>query len=203
MTQRDDVEREAAAPPPTCDDDRERSDASVVKLRDGANVVLRGALPDDMERLRRMFFQLSEETRYFYFFSGVPPTEHWATRFATLGIADGIASYVLVAQASEEVIGLARYDRAPNGHTAEVGILLADTWQSRGLGQQMLRRLAEEARQRGITGFTGRVLGENRRALALGRRAFAGLRVTWASGEFELITCFVSEPSEPGSMGGS
>lgn len=201
MTQGDDADRETAKPPLIRDADPERGDASLVQLRDGANVLLRGAVPDDAPRLIRMFFQLSDETRYFYFFSGVPSTDHWAKRFSALGIADGSASYALVAQVNDELVGIARFDRESNGRTAEVGILLMDGWQSRGLGQRMLSRLAEQARQRAITGFSARVLGENRRALALGRRVFAGLHVTWTSGEFELITCFAPEPDDPGRAG--
>lgn len=201
MTREDEVAKSAATQPVTRTADRGSADESVVLLRDGAQVVLRGAVPDDAAGLSRMFFQLSDETRYFYFFSGVPLTEHWAKRFTALGVADGKASYALVAQVSDNIVGIARYDRDRSGRTAEVGILLADGWQSRGLGQRMLSRLAEEARGRGITGFTGRVLGENRRALALGRRVFTGLNVTWASGEFELMTCFGTEPDDPGRAG--
>lgn len=200
IMRRDNVDRETTAQFLTPDTDCAWADASRVRLRDGACVLLRGAMPEDAPRLSRMFFQLSDETRYFYFFSGVPLTEHWARRFTALGVADGASSYALVAQVSDDIVGIARFDREPNGHTAEVGILLMDGWQSRGLGQHMLRRLAEEARRRAITGFTGRVLGENRRALALGRRVFGGLRVTWASGEFELLTSFAPELDEPDRM---
>lgn len=158
-------------------------------LPDGADVLLRAALPDDAASLCDLFFHLSDDTRYFYYFSGVPATAHWAQRFTRLGVADGTASYALLAQVGERVVGLARFDRTAGTAEAELGILLEDGWQSRGLGQRMIARLAEEALARGITTFIGRVLGENRRALALARRALPGVRITWTSGEFELCAC--------------
>lgn len=175
---------------PVCDE----HSVAPVRLRDGAVVLLRAAtLPGDTERLIRMFFQLSDDTRYYYFFSGVPATDHWAQRFTALGVANGNTSYVLVAQAEDDLVGLARFDRGPDPSTAEVGIILADGWQSRGLGRYMLTRLSEEAYQRGITTLTGRILGENRRALALARRVFSSLRVAWA-GEFEVTASLESTP---------
>ena len=171
--------------------------AAPVRLRDGADVLLRAAVPDDAERLSQMFFRLSDDTRYYYFFSGVPSTPHWAKRFTALGVADGKTSYALVAQVEDGIVGVARFDREPHGDAAEVGILLADGWQSRGLGRHMLIRLREEARRREITTFTGRILGENRRAIALARSVFVSSRVAWA-GEYEVTASL--DPSEEGDV---
>jgi RimJ/RimL family protein N-acetyltransferase len=178
------------------------SHRSLVRLRDGAEVLLREAAPDDAARLSHMFFQLSGDTRFLYFFAGVPPTEHWAQRFITLGASNGHSSYALVAQADTDIVGLARFDCGPDAWTAEVGILLVDVWQSRGLGQRMLSQLSKEARRRGVTTFTGRILGDNRRALALARRVFPRLRVAWA-GEHELTAPLDSMPDDPDDTGGA
>jgi|GEM_PF-6787849 len=69
-------------------------------------------------------------------------------------------------------VGLARFERGADGQSAEIGLLLADAWQSRGLGRFVLNRLTDEARCRAIGVFTGHALWENRRALCLLRRAF-------------------------------
>ncbi|MGH2515140.1 MAG: GNAT family N-acetyltransferase, partial [Ktedonobacterales bacterium] len=157
--------------------------------------------PDDEAGLRDMFFQMSDDTRYYYFFTGVPATAHWAQRFTALGAGDGLTSYVLLAQAEERIVGLARFDRTAGTTEAEIGILLVDGWQSRGLGQRMIARLAGEARERGITTFIGRVLGENRRALALARRTLPGVRIAWTSGEFELRACLEPAPGDTEKAG--
>lgn len=161
--------------------------SALVRLADGAVARLRAAEPEDAARLRQMFYGLGERTRYFYFMAGVPAIEKFAERVAVLGIADGKSAYALVAEVENAVIGVARFDRAPDGMTAEVGILLTDAWQSRGLGRHVLDRLAEEAREWAVCALTAHVLWENTRMLRLARRAFPGVRMDCGWGECELI----------------
>jgi RimJ/RimL family protein N-acetyltransferase len=170
----------------------EEAGGSVVRLDDGATVRLREARSEDGERLRRMFLGLSDQTRYLYFCAGVPANETWADRFATFGIADGRTSYALVAEmgdapdAENGVIGLARFVRSAEDQSAEIGILLADAWQSRGLGGLVLDRLRVEAQRRAVAIFTGSVLWENRRMLRLARRVFPHLKLACAQGACDL-----------------
>src|SRR5215468_193271 len=100
-----------------------------VCLGDGATIRLRSAQERDGEALRRMFFGLSDTTRYLYFCAGVPRDETRAEQVVALGMADGHTSYALVAEANDEVIGVARFAGAEGGRAAEIGILLADSWQ--------------------------------------------------------------------------
>lgn len=164
----------------------ESSSPTLVRLADGATVRLRPAEPADRPRLRQMFFGLGERTRYLYFIAGVPAIEKFAERVAVLGDADGQSAYALVAEVENTVIGVARFDRAADGTTAEVGILLSDAWQSRGLGRHVLDRLAAGARERAVCALTAHVLWENTRMLRLARRAFPQVRLDCSWGECEL-----------------
>ncbi len=170
-------------PASVCDD-------FLVHLADGATVRLRGASRDghDDDALRRLFFTLSDTTRYLYFCAGVPSNEAWAERFVALGHADDRHSHVLVAAVDDELIGFARFSRSAHAdpHTMEVGIILTDAWQRRGLGGQMLCHLAVEARRHAIKAFTAIALSENRRALRMARRTFPAVRIACASGSCEL-----------------
>jgi RimJ/RimL family protein N-acetyltransferase len=167
----------------------ERMDEAVM-LADGAVVRMRDAHCDDWEALRRMYLSLTDRTRYLYFCAGVPANEAWAERFATLGQADGQVSYALVATVDDVVVGLARFDRGADGQSAEIGLLLADEWQSRGLGRIVLNRLTDEARRRAIGVFTGHALWENRRILRLVRSAFPHMDLECSQGDCELIMYF-------------
>ena len=161
-----------------------------VVLADGASVWVREAQCEDWEALRRMYLGLTDRTRYLYFCAGVPANETWAERFATLGQADGQVSYALVATVDDAVVGLARFDRGADGQSAEIGLLLADEWQSRGLGRIVLNRLTDEARHRAIGVFTGHALWENRRILRLVRSAFPHMSLECSQGDCELIMYF-------------
>jgi RimJ/RimL family protein N-acetyltransferase len=159
--------------------------AADVRLRDGALVSLRGAC-SDAERLRELFYTLSDSTRYLYFCTGVPRNEIWAERVAELGNSDGRASYALVVEVAGTLVGVARFDRTPSGSRAEIGLLLTDAWQSRGLGRAVVSRLQAEAKRRGVTGFTATVLGENRRALRMLRSVYPSLTANWSFGQYTL-----------------
>jgi len=164
--------------------------ATEVVLADGAVVRMRDAECDDWEALRRMYLGLTDRTRYLYFCAGVPANDVWAERFAALGQADGQVSYALVATVDDAVVGLARFDRGADGKSAEIGLLLADEWQSRGLGRVVLNRLTDEARRRAIGVFTGHALWENRRILRLVRSAFPHMDLECSQGDCELIMYF-------------
>ncbi len=156
-----------------------------VRLADGAVVTLRDAHAD-APRLREMFYTLSDKTRYLYFCAGVPQNEIWAERVALLGAARGDTQYALVAEVAGAIVGVARFDRAQQGSRAEIGILITDAWQSRGLGRAVVARLRAEATRRALTGFTATVLGDNRRAMRLLNRAFPAMRASWSSGQCTL-----------------
>jgi RimJ/RimL family protein N-acetyltransferase len=161
-----------------------------VVLADGASVRMRDAQGEDWAALRQLYLGLTDRTRYLYFCAGVPANEAWAERFAALGRADGQVSYALVATVDDAVVGLARFDRGADGQSAEIGLLLADAWQSRGLGRVVLNRLTAEARRRAIGVFTGHALWENRRILRLVRSAFPHLDLACSQGDCELIMYF-------------
>lgn len=179
-----------------------------VRLRDGALVALRDATIADVPRLRELFYTLSATTRYLFFCVGAPSNEIWAERVAALGLADGMDAYAMVAEVSGAVVGVARFDRnvrsgGAGSDTAEIGILLTDAWQSRGLGHEVVARLRHAAVRRGFVGFTATVLGENQRALRLLRHAFPGLRASIAYGQYALDLPFHSaSAAEPHPIAG-
>jgi RimJ/RimL family protein N-acetyltransferase len=144
----------------------------------------------DDDAFQRLFYSLSDTTRYLYFCAGIPATALWAERFGALSRTDGERSYVLVAEVGNELVGFARFSQGPHAEpherAADMGVLLTDTWQGRRLGGYMLCRLATEALARGVTTLTAAVLWENRRMLRLARRIFPEVHITYASGTCEL-----------------
>ncbi len=65
-------------------------------------------------------------------------------------------------------VGIARFVRERAGATtAEAAVAVADAWQGRGLGGVLLDRLAERAREVGVTEFNASLLATNRAMLAL------------------------------------
>ncbi len=160
--------------------------ALAVALPDGAVVLLRTPQPGDGERLRRLFYRLSPVTIHRWFFVAAPRLPEWAAALTRLAEVDGVDHAATVAAVGDEVVGIARYDRPAPGPEAEVAILIEDAWQGRGLGRLLIARLGAEAAHRRIAAFTATILGENRRAVALVSRQFAGAEVRFRGGEYRL-----------------
>jgi acetyltransferase len=168
--------------------------AEIVRLANGDKVYLRAAsvFGEDDAAMRRLFFTLSDTTRYLYFCAGIPASATWAERFVSLGHPGSDFSYVLVAEVGHELVGFARFSpkalAAP--HVGDFGIVLTDAWQGRGLGGHMLCRLAAEAQARKVMTFAAVVLWENRRMLRLARRIFPDMHIACSTGSCDLWVDF-------------
>jgi GNAT superfamily N-acetyltransferase len=138
-----------------------------VALRDGAAITIRPIRPDDKDALVRGFERLSPESRYRRFFA---PLDRLSRRdLAYLTEVDHHDHEALIAHSvAGEPLGVARYVRLADREQAEVAVVVIDEWHGRGVGTELLMRLADRARAEDVRIFTATVLTENADALALG-----------------------------------
>src|ERR671917_985489 len=102
-------------------------------------VATRPTRPDDRARFYRLWPRLSPETVYRRFHAPVHRLPDETVR--RLVTVDHDLREAIVAVVGGEVIGVARYDRAPEDpSTAEVAVLVEDAWQGAGVGRQLLAR---------------------------------------------------------------
>jgi acetyltransferase len=76
----------------------------------------------------------------------------------------------LVCLAGDEFVAVGRYAPNPDGRTAEFALAVADAWQGKGLGRELLRRLCAAAKAAGYEALYGHVLHANRDMLDLAAR---------------------------------
>jgi L-amino acid N-acyltransferase YncA len=127
---------------------------------------IRSACAADAGALGDFFAGLSPQTRYLRFFAPVTPGPALLRRMSG---ADGRA-HAVVAVREGVIIGHAMAaDQAgpPGVRTADVGVVVADAWQGRGVGSALLRALITGAQARGVTSLTMDVLPGNGRMLAM------------------------------------
>jgi acetyltransferase len=139
-------------------------------LRDGVVVMVRAIRDEDLHRLQAFHLGLSSRTLYLRFghlLAGFPDE-----LAAWLTCVDGDRRMAFVAtdtaheraSAHQTIIAVARYEHV-RPQVAELAEVVADRWQGRGLGPQLLYRLAVYARCRGYTTLIGYVRSTNERAL--------------------------------------
>ncbi len=135
-------------------------------LRDGTQVVIRLARPEDAEGVAQMHERCSEATRYQRYFT--PVTEWREDQLRR--VAGGHRGATLVAvNWRGDIVGLGNVfpDRPGETQTAEIAVIVEDTWQRRGLGGRLLRHLVGLARRQGFHDVVALVLASNTGMTAL------------------------------------
>ena len=146
------------------------------KLADGTSVLLRPIRPEDAQMEQAFVQRLSEDSRYFRFMNTVRElSPAMLARFTQIDYDREMAFVAVRDESGREVeIAVARYATNPDGQTCEFAIVVADSWQCKGLGRRMLELLIEVARARGLRAMVGHVLAGNQAMLALcGRLGFS------------------------------
>src|ERR1700730_7970723 len=125
-------------------------------ISDRATAAIRPVDPAQQAALSDFFAALSVETRYRRFFAPVRPTVD-----AIVAVADGvIVGHAMAADLPERICPDA-------SRVTDVGVVVADAWQRRGVGAALMRALIARAQARGVTALAMDVLPGNRRVLAM------------------------------------
>ncbi len=136
-----------------------------------AAAVLRPARDGDQAALAAFLAGLSPRSRYLRFFTGAPSVTPAALRRMTgTGGCGADRADALVAVRDGFIAGhaMATDLRGPSGAVVtEVGVVVADDQQRRGIGSALMLALAGRAQARGATGLTMEVLAENYAMLGL------------------------------------
>ena len=127
---------------------------------------IRQACYSDHAAIRDFVGGLSLRARYLRFFTGAVATSPVVLRILAGG-GDHIDAIVAVENGT--IIGHAMASDAtgPGGTVTEIGVVVTDACQGRGIGAALVRALTARAQGRGITAFTMEVLAENRQVLAM------------------------------------
>jgi len=128
-------------------------------------MLVRPIAPDDRDELAAGFERLSPESRYRRFFGAMPRLSSRDLDRLTQVDHHDHEALVAVEEASGRGVAVARFVRTQPDE-AEPAVVVADDWQRRGLGGQLLCLLAERAREEGIARFRAHVLAQNSAAIA-------------------------------------
>jgi RimJ/RimL family protein N-acetyltransferase len=138
-----------------------------IRLLDGRRAQVRPIGPADRNAFLAFHAGLSDESRYFrYFTARRKLPEHEVRHFTEVDQHDHAGIVTLVDGA---IVGHALYDRLADPDEAEVALEVADAFQGHGVGTAMLAELAGTAARAGIRRFVAHVLPNNHRMLQVFR----------------------------------
>jgi GNAT superfamily N-acetyltransferase len=141
-----------------------------VEARDRTPMLIRPILPEDADRLRAGFEELSEESRYRRFMAPVAELSDEQVRHLTrIDYRDHMAWVALdPTRPGQPGLGVARYVRVADEPTvAEAAVTVVDSHHGKGIGTILLAILALAARENGIGTFRAFVLEENVQVLEI------------------------------------
>jgi GNAT superfamily N-acetyltransferase len=136
---------------------------------------IRPASHADRDALRAFLAGLSPRTSYLRFFMGGSPSGPSMLAVLT-GSRPGTDAVVAVR--GDVIVGHAMAVCAPGpggALAADIGVVVADAWQGRGVGSALLRAVAALARARGATTLLMDVLAENHLVLGMIRGHWPGV----------------------------
>ncbi|MFO7594622.1 MAG: bifunctional acetate--CoA ligase family protein/GNAT family N-acetyltransferase [Pseudomonadota bacterium] len=140
-----------------------------LQLADGTNITIRPIRPEDAEIEQSFVRRLSPQSKYFRFMQTLTElTPEMLVRFTQLDYNREMALIAVQNKAEEEVeLGVARYVMNPDGKSCEFALVVADEWQHRGIGSQLMTHLMEAAQERGFHSMDGEILADNKKMLEL------------------------------------
>ncbi|HYB14166.1 MAG TPA: GNAT family N-acetyltransferase [Streptosporangiaceae bacterium] len=166
-----------------------------VTLRDGTAAGLRPICPGEQYGLVREQRLFSDTTRYLRFFAAVDMTPALARYLAEVDYVDHFA-WVAVDRSGVPVGGATYVRSASDRALADIGFLIEDRFQGRGLGTLLMGAIAVAARRHGIARFCADVLAENAPMRAILDRA----GITWQPARAGVVHGYAAVP-DPGTFG--
>ena len=127
-------------------------------------MTLRPLRPEDRDIEYAFVSSLSPDTRHNRLIGGAKAiTREYIESLVSVDFSRDMAlAATTMLEGGETLIGVARYVLDKDGAAAEFAIVVADPWQGRGIGQRLLVKLNDIARQRGLKRLYGDILATNR-----------------------------------------
>lgn len=161
--------------------------ASTERTVDGARYLIRPISAADADRERGFICGLSEASRYSRLMHAVrEPSAAFIDQMVRVDFRHSMAFVAVVEAAAENFIGVARYAYNADGSGCEFAIVVADRWQSRGVGNRIAHRLIDYARAQGIPILRASISAANSRMVSFAHRL--GFTTRFTPGESGLLS---------------
>jgi len=135
-------------------------------MKGGSPVTIRPIRPEDEPLMVTFHEKLSDRSVYLRYFGTLSLKTRIAhERLVRICFGDYDRELALIAEVEgaggREIIGVGRMNRIPGTDEADVAILVADAYQNRGLGAELLRRVIHVAKQEGVQAVSADMMPDN------------------------------------------
>jgi acyl-CoA hydrolase/RimJ/RimL family protein N-acetyltransferase len=154
----------------------------------GLKIFLRPVKITDEGLMKDFFYSLSARSMHKRFMSfRVEMPHERLQQYLPVDYERDMAISALVKEGENDIlVGLGQYFLNQDQHTAEVAIVVKDSYQQKSVGTEVLFYLTSIARQRGILGFTAEVLLDNEPMLRLFEKLGFDIDRRWEENMYHL-----------------
>ncbi|MDD3472752.1 MAG: GNAT family N-acetyltransferase, partial [Syntrophaceae bacterium] len=171
-------------------------------FKGGLNCHIRVIKPTDETMIRDLFYNLSESSVYFRYFSPKRSMPHKnLQQYCNINEDEGISIVVTMGpRENRRIVGEARYMIEPGEGLADTAFMVDENYQGRGIATFLLSYLVEIAKERGIKGFKADVLFSNQPMLKVYDKLPYKMNKKFADGVISLTFKFDELKDTPKSV---
>jgi acetyltransferase len=161
----------------------------------GANISIRTIRPDDEPLMVEFHKTLSDYSVHFRYFGAVSLRERTLherlRRHCAVDCTRELALIAILEKSHERrILGVGRLLKNPSCNEAEFAVLIADPWQGKGLGTEILKLLVRLGRRSRLERIIGHILDGNRPMRRASEHAGFKLHFSSAIGEWLAVVDF-------------
>ena len=161
----------------------------------GANIVIRTIRPDDEPLMVEFHKTLSDYSVHFRYHGAISLRERTLherlRRHCSVDCTRELALVAVLDKSHErEILGVGRLFKNPSRNDAEFALLIADPWQGKGLGTELLKLLVRLGRRSRLERIVGHILDGNTAMRRASERAGFKLHFNGAIGEWLAVINF-------------
>lgn len=151
---------------------------STLRLVDGKIITIRPIRPEDAELEQTFIQHLSEQSKFFRFMAHLQTlTPEMLVRFTQIDYDQEMSFIAIYKEDDKEIcVGVAHYITNPDFLSCEFAIMVADEWHNKRIGSELMMRLINVAKAKGLKNMIGMVLASNTEMLKLAD--YLGFKVT-------------------------
>ncbi|MEN6508061.1 MAG: GNAT family N-acetyltransferase [Smithella sp.] len=152
-------------------------------LKDGLEVKIRPIKPSDEDMMRQLFYNFSDESKYFRYFANKPVMPHKEMqKYVNIDYHETLSIVAIVEKGrNERIIAEARYAYGKREGAHEIAFIVDEEFQGKGVATFMMNYLVKIARDRGIGEFIAYVLPRNDAMLKVFEKAKVEITRTYDS----------------------
>lgn len=146
---------------------------TIKTFRDNLEVKFRPIKASDEDKMRRLFYQFSDESKYFRYFVRISIMPHKEMQKYVNIDYSSILSIVGIVEKNrvENIIAEARYAYYPGEDVYELAFIVDEKYQGKGISTFMLNYLIMIAKDRGIKKLIANILPENNKMIHVFNKA--------------------------------